>query len=72
MNTTHVDIDRRYVMTDHSGYSLRLDLSKFEHDVLINVLKRESYNPTVKAIYEAVKEAKELARRREDSFGING
>lgn len=31
-------------------YKLELDLSPHEHDVLINVLKRESYHPTVKKI----------------------
>lgn len=37
-----------------SGYTLKLDLTQHEHDVLVNVLKRESYNPAVKAILHQV------------------
>lgn len=43
--------------------SLKLELTTVEHDRLIVALKRESYDPSIKAILQAVEEAKERARR---------
>lgn len=58
-----------------SGYTLKLDLSQYEHDRLIAVLKKESYDPAIKKILydiigydQAVEESKRIAAMYEKAY----